>query len=117
MARQMKVEGFDKMVKALNKKTKKAKQIPQMIHQITEDAAEVARQNVPQDTGNLKNSIQTEYQDGGKVGIIHTGDNKYAAHVEFGTKKHGPEQPFIRPAQDEGRDEVVKKVQEIVKAR
>lgn len=116
MARNVQIKGYDKMIKALSKKTKKAKKIPEMIHQITEDSAQLARDTVPVDTGNLRGSIQTEYKDGGKTGIIHTGDNRYAAHVEFGTKKHGPEQPFIRPAQDQGRDEVVKKVQEIVKA-
>lgn len=55
-----------------------------------------AKNRVPVDTGALKNSISTEFEDRGLTGIIapHT---EYATFVEFGTRRMSA-QPYMTPA-------------------
>jgi HK97 gp10 family phage protein len=55
-----------------------------------------AKNRVPVDTGALKNSISTEFENGGLTGIIapHT---DYATFVEYGTKRMSA-QPYMTPA-------------------
>jgi HK97 gp10 family phage protein len=55
-----------------------------------------AKGRAPVDTGALKNSISTEFEDGGLTGIIapHV---EYAAYVEYGTKRMSA-QPYMTPA-------------------
>lgn len=57
-----------------------------------------AKNRAPVDTGALKNSISTEFEDGGLTGIIapHV---EYATFVEFGTAKRPKSaQPYMLPA-------------------
>jgi HK97 gp10 family phage protein len=55
-----------------------------------------AKGRAPVDTGALKNSIGTEFENGGLTGIVapHV---EYAAFVEYGTKRMSA-QPYMTPA-------------------
>lgn len=55
-----------------------------------------AKNRAPVDTGALKNSISTEFEDNGLTGIIapHV---EYATFVEFGTRRMSA-QPYMTPA-------------------
>lgn len=55
-----------------------------------------AKNRVPVDTGALKNSISTEFEDNGLTGIIAP-HMEYATFVEFGTKRMSA-QPYMTPA-------------------
>lgn len=55
-----------------------------------------AKNRVPVDTGALKNSISTEFEDGGLTGIIAP-HMEYATFVEFGTRRMSA-QPYMTPA-------------------
>ena len=55
-----------------------------------------AKSRVPVDTGALKNSISTEFEDGGLTGVIAP-HMEYATFVEFGTKRMSA-QPYMTPA-------------------
>lgn len=54
------------------------------------------------DTGNLKNSINVNYKNGGMTAEIGTPVH-YAPHVEFGTRFMRA-QPFLFPAFESGRN-------------
>ena len=55
-----------------------------------------AKNRVPVDTGALKNSISTEFENNGLTGIIAP-HMEYATFVEFGTKRMSA-QPYMIPA-------------------
>lgn len=56
-----------------------------------------AKQLAPVDTGRLRNSIATEYADGGLTARIGT-NVEYAPYVEFGTRRGQRAQPYLFPA-------------------
>lgn len=60
------------------------------------DVEAQAKNRAPVDTGALKSSISTEFEDNGLTGIIapHV---EYAAFVEFGTRRMSA-QPYMTPA-------------------
>ena len=60
-----------------------------------------AQNVVPVDTGNLKNSIATSFENDGLTAIVapHT---EYAAYVEFGTRRMSA-QPYMTPAAERVR--------------
>lgn len=60
-----------------------------------------AKTEVPVDTGNLRNSIRTSFENGGLTGIVST-NVEYAAYVEFGTVKMAA-QPYMTPAAEQVR--------------
>ncbi len=60
----------------------------------TQKALETAREEVPVDTGALKDSLQMAQA--GLEGSIQTG-KEYAVYVELGTARSAA-QPFLRPA-------------------
>jgi HK97 gp10 family phage protein len=61
------------------------------------DAASIARQIVPVDTGFLQESIAVSVSSGGVIRL--EANAPYAGYVEYGTVHMSP-QPFIRPAID-----------------
>lgn len=86
--------------------------LPQMREQVRQRAVEAvrnasysvethAKDAVPVDTGTLKNSIATEFEPSGLVGLIspHT---EYAIYVEYGTRRMRA-QPYMRPAAERVR--------------
>ena len=72
-----------------------------------------AKAVVPVDTGNLKNSIQTESGDSDLTKYVgpHT---DYAVHVEYGTYKMRA-QPYLRPAAERVRPGFIAAMQQIAK--
>lgn len=83
------------------------------------DAAQVvvdsARGKAPVETGNLKKSIDKEVENSKdnncffRVGIGK--EAWYGRFAEYGTM-YKPARPFLRPAVDENKDDVVKKIRE-----
>lgn len=72
-----------------------------------------AKTIVPVDTGNLKNSIQTEPGDSDLTKYVgpHT---DYAVHVEYGTYKMRA-QPYLRPAAERVQPGFIAAMQQIAK--
>jgi HK97 gp10 family phage protein len=68
----------------------------QVVRKAAFDIEGQAKNRAPVDTGALKNSISTEFEDNGLTGIIapHV---EYATFVEFGTKRMSA-QPYMTPA-------------------
>jgi HK97 gp10 family phage protein len=58
-----------------------------------------AKRRAPVDTGRLRNSIATAYENGGLRGIVGT-NVEYAKFVEFGTRRTRAH-PFMHPAFEE----------------
>lgn len=67
-----------------------------------------AKQKCPVDTGNLRASIATNMVDE-KVGEVGT-NVEYASYVELGTK-HQSAQPFLFPAFEEQKGNIVKEIE------
>ncbi len=67
-----------------------------------------AKRRTAIDTGRLRNSETTSIDDD----TVITGTNvEYGPYVEFGTARQSP-QPFMRPAWDEGKGQVVEYMEE-----
>ena len=67
-------------------------------------------------SGNLQNSIHTEYDDKGLtayVGVLELAKVDYAAYLEYGTRKMEP-RPFIEPALEKNKDQIAKKINDAV---
>lgn len=60
-----------------------------------------AKTEVPVDTGNLKNSISTSFENDGLTGVVST-NVEYAAYVEFGTRRMAA-RPYMTPAAEQVR--------------
>lgn len=77
--------------------------IGERLQEFGETMVEIARDNVPVDTGNLKRSIHFE-KTGEQSGKIETRCG-YGAYVELGTRKQAA-QPFLAPAAQQALDAV-----------
>jgi HK97 gp10 family phage protein len=122
MSDSVKIEGWKELYAALDAKKVAAEKLADVVKECGEEMVETAKQNCPTKTGTLKSSITATYTDGGTtVEVEATAKNskgaKYAHFVEFGTKKHGPEQPFLRPAQKAGRAKLKEELRKIVEAK
>ena len=81
---------FPEIAAALPEKTRA------VVKKASFDVEGQGKNRVPVDTGALKNSISTEFEDGGLTGIVapHT---DYALFVELGTRRQSA-QPYLIPA-------------------
>jgi len=68
----------------------------QVVRKAAFDIEGQAKNRAPVDTGALKNSISTEFENNGLTGIIAP-HMEYATFVEFGTKRMSA-QPYMTPA-------------------
>lgn len=84
---------FDKFPQIAAEMPKKTSQI---VRKAAFDIEAQAKNRVPVDTGALKNSISTEFENNGLTGIIAP-HMEYATYVEFGTKRISA-QPYMTPA-------------------
>lgn len=67
-----------------------------------------AKENVPVDHGDLRDSIVGTAS--GLSGVVEVGEH-YGWWVEFGTTSSSyPSQPFLNPAAEEERDQFVKRI-------
>lgn len=137
MADNVRVEGIESLVERLE-----AMSDPQQVRQALGKACAIveraAKQNAPKGTGELRRSITSkiENQGGDMVGIVYT-PLEYAPYVEFGTglfaefggRKDVPwnykddegnwhstsgmmPMPYLRPALNENREEIVRILKE-----
>lgn len=81
---------FPEIAAAMPEQTKK------VVKQTAFNVEAYAKSVVHVETGNLKNSITTEFEDDGLTAIVapHT---EYAAYVEFGTRRSSA-YPYMTPA-------------------
>ncbi len=90
--------------------------IPERVKQIVAKAADDVEANakavVPVDTGNLKSSIQTTFEDAGAVAYVGPRSVDYAIHVEYGTVKMRA-QPYMRPAAERVRPAFVAAMKQV----
>lgn len=108
-------EGLEAFKKAMAKKSTHVKvDLPKLVKEVTKDAQSLAQELVPKRTGTLRNSIDIGFSDGGLVGVLLT-QERYAGFVEFGTKKHGGAQPYMRPAQTKARQALIDECLRLVK--
>lgn len=98
---------FAQIADALPAKTKA------VVKKASFDVEAQGKNRVPVDTGALKNSISTEFEDGGLTGIIapHT---DYALFVELGTRRQSA-QPYMIPAADAVRPAFVAACKQMLK--
>lgn len=119
---QAQIDGLAEMKKALTKKKIAVEKIAEAVKKAGDKAEEVAKEKVPVDNGDLHDSITRKYVSGGKTVIIDApAKNKkgtpYAKFVEFGTKKHKEEQPFMRPAQSAGKKVLIEECKKLVEEK
>lgn len=111
MTVKIKITGNDKLAKELAKRGR-LKEVKQAVKTAGKEMERVAKQKVPVgETGNLKSSITADTSD---FSYKLTAGERYAQYVEFGTKKHGKAQPFMRPAQEKGRSKFYRELKKLV---
>jgi len=105
----------------LDKKLSKA--LDEALNEIAEKIRDDAKSFVPVDTGALRKSIRIEKKGKLQVSIVAGGGGvinprtgrevDYAGYVEFGTSRMNP-QPYMQPALEKNRDEILRIVKEKV---
>lgn len=106
------IEGFDELVKALAKFPDDAAEV--MASSVMQGALIVqddAKVRCPVDTGTLKRSIHSEFEEqtpNSASAVVGT-DVEYGKYVEFGTSRMSA-QPYLRPAVDENREAIEKAI-------
>lgn len=108
------IKGLDELKKSLGRKKMSIEQINKAVEAAVKVGYEDAVANCPRKTNTLANSIEKRVE--GTTGIVET-KLRYAPFVEFGTKKHGPAQPFMRPAQEKARQTLFDEALKLVKAK
>ena len=98
---------FPEIAAALPEKTKV------VVAKVARDIEADAKNVVPVDTGNLKNSIDVEFADDGLIAIVapHT---EYAAFVEFGTRRMSA-YPYMTPAAERNRPAFIAAMKQMLK--
>ncbi len=136
----IKIEGIEKLMKKLND-LEDGDAAKQAVGQACALVERSAKQNAPKDTGALRQSITSEVRQGsdGIEGVVFT-PLEYAPYVEYGTglfaeaggRKDVPwcyqddkgewhstsgqhPQPFMRPALDENRDQILRILREAIR--
>jgi HK97 gp10 family phage protein len=94
------IEGFDELAAAFASWADRLESDagPNIVQRCLDIAESIAVQDVPVDTGTLRDSIHQEIVSD-LVGQL-VADTDYAGYVEFGTSKMGA-QPYMQPAADE----------------
>jgi len=96
-------------------------ELKEVMREQAEKVADMARQNAPVGSGNLKDSIEVyEYDRPGKVGFrVRAGARStpsparpdgvpYGHMVEYGSVHNAPARPFLIPALEAHREETIK---------
>jgi len=106
-----------------NLEEKLGKALAEALDKISEKIRDDAKGFAPVDTGALRKSIRTEKKGKLQVSIIAGGGGvinpktgrevDYAGYVEFGTSRMSP-QPYMQPALEKNRDEILRIVKEKV---
>ena len=126
-------EGFDELIKKLEK-LENPEKVESALGKACALVERSAKENAPKDTGELRRSITSKVED--LQGIIYT-PLEYAPYVEYGTGLFAEEggrkdvpwwyqddkgewhstsgqkpKPFMRPALDENREDIIKIIKE-----
>lgn len=136
----IKLEGLNEVLKGLNK-LKDVKSYEKALQKACMLVERTAKQNAPKDTGELRNSITSKVEaDGDELrGVVYT-PLEYAPYIEYGTGLFAEEggrldvpwnyqddegnwhstsgmkpRPFLRPALDENREEILRLLKEGMK--
>lgn len=136
----IKIEGLDAIVKKLDNMVGEQK-ISMAVGQACAIVEKAAKEKAPKDTGALRRSItsKVETEKNNVVGTVYT-PLEYAPYIEYGTglfaedtgRKDVPwryqddkgnwhttsgmhPRPFLRPALNENRDKIIKKIREGIK--
>ena len=109
--------------KLSNLEEKLSRALDEALEEIAEKIRDDAKSLVPVDTGALKKSIRVEKKgelqvsvvagDGGVINPKTGREVDYAGFVEFGTSRMSP-QPYMQPALEKNRDEILRIVKEKV---
>jgi len=109
--------------KLSNLDVKLSRALDEALKEIAEKIRDDAKGFVPVDTGALKKSIRIEKKGKLQVSIVAGGGGvinprtgrevDYASFVEFGTSRMSP-QPYMQPALEKNRDEILRIVKEKV---
>jgi len=92
----VKLKGMNPLLNKLNSAQNIQGPVRQIVKKHSTNINRHAQKQAPVDTGELRRSIRTEYQDGGLTGVTRAGAH-YAPYVEYGTR-FMTAQPFMRPA-------------------
>ena len=102
--------------KLSNLDVKLSRALDEALEEIAEKIRDDAKSLVPVDTGALKKSIRIEKKEKLQVSIVAGGGGvinprtgrevDYAGYVEFGTSHMSP-QPYMQPALEKNRDELL----------
>lgn len=107
----IKITNLDKLLNKFNKPPKL--DIESDIKKATRKVQSSAKDLVPVDTGILKNSIKTDFDEDRREGRIYT-SVEYAPHVEYGTRKMKGK-AFLRPAFNLNKQQIKKDLENAMK--
>ena len=112
----IKIEGLDKLQKAL-KKNVTMYDVKRVVRKNGADMQDKMQTNADftqgYQTGDTKRSIGLEIKNGGFTAEVAP-TTEYAAYLEFGTR-HMDAQPFVKPAYDAQKEKFVKDMKKLVK--
>lgn len=103
--------------------TRQAVKVEQAVSTSTKNIAKGARQRVPIRTGDLKKSVRSNFDIRKIQGTVRAKEF-YAHMIEFGTKPHNignghhpgtTARPFLRPAYEDEKPNLIKNVKDAVK--
>lgn len=89
---------FNKFPELIRKSPEKAKEL---VEKAAFELEARAKLDVPVDTGTLRNSIQTTFENDGFTGVVAT-NVEYAIYVEYGTRFMSA-RPYFTPAVEQVR--------------
>lgn len=94
------IDGIDELAEAMSswRERLESEAAPNVVQRCLDIAQEIAIQEVPVDTGNLRDSIQQSIEDQYYGELV--AEAEYAGFVEFGTSKMEA-QPYMEPASAE----------------
>ena len=121
---EIEIVGFRELEDKLSNLDVKLKRaLEEALEEIAEKIRDDAKNFVPVDTGSLKKSIRVEKEGDLQVSVVAGGGGvinprtgrevDYASFVEFGTSRMSP-QPYMQPALEKNRDEILRIVKEKV---
>jgi len=109
--------------KLSNLEEKLSRALNEALEEIAEKILDDAKNFAPVDTGALRKSIRTEKKGKLQVSVLAGGGGvinpktgrevDYAGYVEFGTSRMAP-QPYMQPAFEKNKDEILQIVKEKV---
>jgi len=109
--------------KLSNLEEKLSNALDEALNEIAEKISSDARNFAPVDTGALRKSIRIEKKGKLRVSVVAGGGGvinpktgrevDYAGYVEFGTSRMSP-QPYMQPALEKNKDEILRIVKEKV---